>query len=438
VTPDPLTRLFRACNPNEALQPSDPRFVQCDSARHGGVAAQLAIEFLRADPSKPMHRLFTGHIGVGKSTELLRLKKLLETPEGTRLEAIYFDVNEHLDPNDLKLADLLVLIASQVSDYLEKRKLPGFTPTNLALQRFWDHVKQLSGSEVTLSEASFEGGIASLTTEIKQGAPSQREVLRKAINAQRTTLRAGVNDLLQMATQALQNAKKKDKPAQGLVIIIDGLEKLPGDQHEDLFFEGCEQMTDLAAHTVYTVPMSLAYHTRFSTLTQAFGHQPVPLPMLHFDAPGGMECLHALLNARFDAAEILPSDVFDDAATRDRLCRQTGGHLRHLFMFLQSASTKVDTLPITVAAVESALRDYRQALARQISGTFWPWLRRFRDGSLASLPDDLPDDIRRDLLHQLLVYEYANGEPRYDVNPVIRDLHNFSHGDPAPVVSRPF
>lgn len=431
---DPLTLLFRSCNPNEALEPGDPRNVNCDAARHGGVAAQLAKEFLRADPAKPMHRLFTGHIGVGKSTELLRLKALLEKGTGPRLEAIYFDVNEHLDPNDLKLADLLVLVASQVSRFLEQRKLPGFTASNAALQRFWDHVKSLAGSEVNFAEVGFETGLVSLTAEIKQGAPLQRDVLRKAINAQRTTLRAGVNDLLQMAIQALQRLDPKDKPAQGLVIIIDGLEKLPSDQHEDLFFEGCEQMADLAAHTVYTVPMSLAYHPRFSTLTQTFGHQPVPLPMLHYDSEDGLQCLSRLLDARFEYAGVT-EEVFDTPETRSHLCQQTGGHLRHLMMFLQSSVNKVEQLPITSSAVESALRDYRHALARQIPGIFWPWLRRFRSGPLASLPDDLPDEIRRDLLHQLLVYEYVNGEPRYDVNPVIRDLHNFSHGEPAPIVS---
>ena len=64
-------------------------------------------------------------------------------------------------------------------------------------------------------------------------------------------------------------------------------------------------------------------------------------------------------------------------------------------------------------------------------------LRRFREGALPALPDDLPDEMRRDLLHQLIVYEYVNGEPRYDVNPLIRDLHNFTHGEPAPINPQP-
>ncbi|MGH8582273.1 MAG: hypothetical protein ACREWG_05695 [Gammaproteobacteria bacterium] len=432
---DPLSLLYRACNPNEALQPSDDRTVNCDAARHGGIAPILAKDFQRADPLQPIHRLFTGHIGVGKSTELHRLKALLDQPPHPqpRFEVIYFDVNEFLDPNDLKLADLLVLIAGRVHEHLAGGSIPGFTASNVALQRFWDHVKKFFGSSVELSEVSFDTGFATLALELKQGAASSREVLRKAINDQRTTLRKGVNDLLQTATRALQQSQR----AAGLVVLVDGLEKLPADQHEDLFFEGCEQMSDLAAHTVYTVPMPLAYHPRFNTLTQAFGHQPLPVPMLHADTDEGMQCLRRLLDKRCQHAGLESTAVFDSEQTLQRLCLQTGGHLRHLMMFVQSALNKVDQLPVTAEAVESALRDYRHALARQVPGEFWPWLRCFRASPLAALPDELPDHVRRDLLHQLLVYEYANAEPRYDVNPVIRDLHNFTHGEPAGATKQP-
>jgi hypothetical protein len=394
----------------------------------------LAKEFQRADPAKPSHRLFTGHIGVGKSTELLRLKSLLENPAdgAPRSEVIYFDVNEYLDPNDLKLADLLVLVAARVLDHLRGLRVPGFTATNQALTRFWDDMAQVLKSEINLTEVSFEAGFTRLTTEIKQGAPNARQRLREAINRQRTTLRAGVNDLLQMAGKALRDAQQ----GQSLVVIVDGLEKLPADQHKELFFEACEQLADLAAHSVYTVPMSLAYDPRFTTITQAFGHTPLPVPMLHVDKEG-VDCLKSLIAKRSGVAGVDADTVFDSEATRDHLCKQTGGHLRHLMMFLQSALNKVDALPITKKAVDSALQDYRHALARQIPGSYWPWLRRFREGPLQALPDDLPEDIRRDMLHQLLVYEYANGEPRYNVNPVIRGLYNFTHGQPAGQPAQP-
>ncbi|MCW0217403.1 MAG: hypothetical protein OJI67_03675 [Prosthecobacter sp.] len=426
---DPISLLIRACNPDEALEPEDKRVVNCDEARHGGIAPLLAKEFRRADTANPLHRLFTGHIGVGKTTELLRLKNLLENPgDGKpRFEVIYFDINNFLDPNDLKLADLLVLIAGQAHDQLSKLKIKGFTATNVFLERFWNHTKQFFTSEVSLSEAEVGNDLGKITAEIKEGDPNNRERLRLEIDKQRSSLRAGVNDLLRNARNALQVSKQ----ACGIVVIVDGLEKLPSDLHEDLFFNGCEQLVGLEAHAVYTVPMQIAYHPRFTSLTQAFAHHPVPVPMIHATKPEGMACLTEMLRKRCDYVNLTLDQVFDKKATWEQLCLRTGGHMRHLMMFFQSALNKVDELPIRLDDVELALKDYRFTLARQITGNLWPWLRRFRSGPLRALPDDLPEEVRRDLLHQLLVFEYINGEPTYDVTPEIRSLANFTDGNPA-------
>lgn len=37
----------------------------------------------------------------------------------------------------------------------------------------------------------------------------------------------------------------------------------------------------------------------------------------------------------------------------------------------------------------------------------------------------MPDTLRRSMLYWLYIFEYRNGEPFYDVNPVIRRLKKF-------------
>lgn len=431
--PDPLIQLVRACNPNEALPSSDPRVVDCDQARHGGVAPQLAKDFRRANPDKPIFRLFTGHIGVGKTTELFRLQQLLENPVNgdAAMAVIYFDINSELDPNDLALADLLVLIAAQVAKHGRQWNLAKFNETNRAISRFMDHMGQALQSEVSISGGEVSAGFGSLTAEIKEGSPSIRQKLREAIDQQRTTLRAGLNQMLQDARHDL------DSQSRGLVLIIDGLEKLPTNLHESLFIDHCEQLVELDANALYTVPMQLAYHPRFASVCQAFAHHPIPVPMLHTDSEEGLECLTMILRKRCEAAGLTLEEVFDSEQCRNVLCQQTGGHLRHLMMFMESALNKLDALPITRAAVDGALRDYRHSLARQIPGHFWPWLRCFRHGRREWLPDQMPEEIRRDLLHQLLVFEYQNGEPSFDVSPEIRNLKNFQHGELPDGISLP-
>src|SRR3712207_1329236 len=60
--------------------------------------------------------LFTGHIGCGKSTELLRLKADLEQ-EG--FHVVYFESSQDLEMGDVDIGDILLAIARRVSESLE-------------------------------------------------------------------------------------------------------------------------------------------------------------------------------------------------------------------------------------------------------------------------------------------------------------------------------
>ena len=156
-----IDRLFRACEPNESLSPDDPRYVNFDSARGESPAPRYARALRRADPTKADVLLFAGHRGIGKTSELLRLKQLLEQPASAEnpyppFKVIYFDVSQTLDINDLDLPDLLVFITGEVQKQLRTVNIKGFTATSIYFQRVWDDLKQVLGKEVDLKEAEAE------------------------------------------------------------------------------------------------------------------------------------------------------------------------------------------------------------------------------------------------------------------------------------------
>jgi hypothetical protein len=433
---DAITRLFRACEPNEALQPGDVRYVNCDDVRGENLVQTYVRSLRRADPAKPEVKLFAGHRGVGKTCELNRVKASLETHQSADhphrpFRVIYMDATEKLDLNDLDLPDLLTFIASEVVTQLRAANLPGFDPVSTYLTRVWDEIRSALGSDVVLKEAEVGTGFGSLALELKN-RPNSRQTLRRAIEMHSTGLLDAVNDMLVTA-----NVKCRQNGCEGLVLIVDGLERLVfraldggGSTHDRLFIERSEQLASLKAHTIYTVPISLFYSPRCAELEQTFGEHNVPVPMIRlheFGAPAvvpgapGMQKMWEMIEARCRHAKVDIADVFDRADTGMYLCEMTGGHPRHLMMFFQAAMNAVEDLPITRAAAEKGVRNYANSLLREVPDEYWPKLRAFGEPQ-----SDMPkDEAHQKMLLLLHVFEYMNGSPWYEVNPVIRTLAKF-------------
>ena len=221
-------------------------------------------------------------------------------------------------------------------------------------------------------------------------------------------------------------------------MLIDGLDKVifrPLDDghsntHVRLFCDRAEQLAGLKAHTVYTVPISLVYTPRAAQLAQTFGMHTQPMPMICLRGANkaeptisniGMKKMREMLEKRCAFAGVEMKQAFDTEDTAHYLCLKTGGHPRHLMMFMQAAINAVDQFPITRTAAEKAVRNYANSLLREIPNNFWPALRKF-DTPQTDIEND---DVHQQMLFYLHVFEYMNGEPWYEVNPVIRDLHKF-------------
>jgi hypothetical protein len=437
----PIARLFQACEPNESLSPDDPRYVNFDSVRGDSPAPVYARSLRRSDAAKPEIKLLAGHRGIGKTSELRRLKKLLEEPAAADavppFKVILFDVNDSLDVNDLDFPDLLVLIAGEIQIQLRQAAIPGFNGVSSYLQRVWEDVQTTLKSEVEFKGGEADIPFGKLAVEIKN-RPTARKKLRAAIEQNNTSLLAAVNDLLVEANVAI----RKSNTGIGLVLLIDGLDKITlrplddgrSNTHIRLFCDRADQLAGLKVHTVYTVPISLVYSPRAAQLAQTFGAHTPPMSMICLRGPkkseptaatAGMKKMWEMLEKRCAYAQVEIKDVFDQRETAHYLCRMTGGHPRHLMMFMQAAINAVDQFPITQEAAHKAVKNYANSLLREIPDAFWPLLRKFK----APQAYICKDEPHQQMLFYLHVFEYMNGEPWYEVNPVIRDLPKFAEAE---------
>ena len=99
-------------DPAEAIDESDPRYVNCAHVRgeEGIMVTKIGEAILKACKagSKPKTYLFSGHNGSGKSTELKSLEKNLNKKN---LFIIKIDALENLDLEDPNYIDILFAIA---------------------------------------------------------------------------------------------------------------------------------------------------------------------------------------------------------------------------------------------------------------------------------------------------------------------------------------
>jgi hypothetical protein len=112
-----LKQFFYGTDPSKTLFVEDSEldqkyYIDFSSVRGGEIIEDLKDNITLWSPDKPTCQLFTGYIGCGKSTELLRLKAELER-EG--FHVVYFESSKDLEMGDIDVGDILLAIASAES-----------------------------------------------------------------------------------------------------------------------------------------------------------------------------------------------------------------------------------------------------------------------------------------------------------------------------------
>lgn len=423
-----VARFFRACNPSKTLMIENPEdrqyYIDFSSVRGSNIIRELE-RTITLSANEPNCQLFTGHIGCGKSTELLRLKTDLEQKG---FHVVYFESDKDLDIGDVDVSDILLTIARQVSASLEAAQIP-VQPGYFV--NLFNEIGSFLKTPIDLGiEAELSVGIGKLTAKTKD-SPELRSKLRQYLEPRTNGILEAINqELLEPAQKKLQRMGK-----QGLVVIIDNLDRVDGSrkssgrtQIEYLFVDRGDQLKKLRCHLVYTIPLSLVFSSELGPLTNRFGVKPKLLPMVPVQASdgsdheAGMALLRQMILARafpeLSAAERLEkmSEVFDSPETLDRLCRVSGGHVRNLLVLLYSCLQQEDP-PISRGCLESVIRGYQEDLMLAVTEDHWQLLRQIRQQKMLG-----EEPQYQTLLRSLFVFEYRDGQGRwFDVNPALAE-----------------
>ena len=245
-----LRRFFRACNPSKVLRVESAEdrkyYIDFSKVRGAEIIEELGQTIVLMSPD-PTCQLFTGHIGCGKSTELLRLKAELEK-QG--FHVVYFESSQDLDMGDVDLSDILLAIARQVKESLTaiKISLESKYFTNL----FKEFV-QLLKTPINLDSGELElsWGIGKITLKAKE-SPQVRNQLRQYLEPRTENLLKAINDELlepaklklaeqgsiQEAIDCLEKATEETKPESNPKVYIRLLSELRSLYYEQLSESG--------------------------------------------------------------------------------------------------------------------------------------------------------------------------------------------------------
>ncbi|NEQ99143.1 MAG: AAA family ATPase [Cyanothece sp. SIO2G6] len=437
-----IRQFFQATNPARILdfhKESDRAFyIDFSEVRGEPIIEEIKDRITFFEPDNPTCTLFTGHIGCGKSTELLRLGLELEA-EG--FHVIYFKSSDDLEMADVDIGDVLLAMARRISQSLEALDLSDAK----GLRGFLQGAARVLKTEITVEgsaefmgvgvsgntegEVSLSAGIGTITAQVKNDA-TLRDRLNQFLGPQKNQLVEAINEeLLKPAIARLKQLGKK-----GLVVIVDNLDQIDSQvkakgrsQQEYLFIDQHECLQKLHCHKVYTIPLALKFSSEYALLTARYMDDPKVLPMVPVMLQDGTVCEEGItLLRQMVLARALPqasgterlqqiSAIFDAPESLDRLCLVSGGHVRDLLRLLNGWVRKGRSFPLKREKLEDVIRARCNEMTLQLSLDEWELLRQVRHTKKVGGDEDY-----QTLIRSRLVFEYRDrGLSWFDVNPVL-------------------
>lgn len=405
------------------------------AVRGKDAVGDIALELDRTPTDPPYKCFLLGRSGVGKSTEITRLFRLVERD----YQPIRFDVRTQLDPRNFTPFDvvllMIVLLVEETERITRKRPEPALMRD---LLRWFADDKETTHEEVSAAaeaaggvdtKNAWWGKVVAAFVTVKGSLKYTSLRRREAVEYKLTRLDA----LVATANAILRNCARllRDHNGKRWLFAGESFDKtgIPSDKQIDLFLvHGATIFGGLEANLVFNLPLDLAHGSRSSDLPD------IPRRIL-FDTPvytpektpfePGRAFARAVLEARVDPA------LFDGDGV-ERLIVASGANLRDLFALVREASLRARARKADRICVEdatSAILDFRTEMQSRLGTTqhdAMPIPNEQKVDRLTELynaartGEDLPSDVLRVLLAANAVQEF-NGQHWFGVHPMIVD-----------------
>lgn len=428
---DPLRDLYKSLIGRGAmpLDPNDPYYVPILQGTPEKDPILMLWQRLDWSESESVN-LLTGFRGNGKSTELRRLKQLLEQKSGAKVFLINM-ADFLLMTKPLELSDFVLSLMTALGQAVEQD-----TGLKALTHSYWERLQRFLTSEVQLDKLELDlkelGAPAKLGLKLKN-EPDFKLRVQQHLRGHLSRLIEDAQGYVVGLVDALR-ALPDSPPDLKVVLLVDSVEQIRGvgteatkvhDSVVDLFSGQAASLAFPKLHLVYTIPPYLLALSQNLGRTLG-GHPIVSWPNVHVrgrdgkpDA-AGLGIMERIIDKRQAGwRNIIPPD------TLRRLAVCTGGDLRDFFRLVRECVVAISTVRLAepgatlseemVTRVEEQLRNELLPIAEDDAR----WLARIHRSKDAALPttDALPALAR--FLDGNLIMNYLNGEPWYDIHPLL-------------------
>ena len=440
---DKRAALYQQFNPTRPLEADeDDLYVDWQQELNRDDIKQRLANSVSLAGDIAVSRLLTGHRGVGKSTELKRVKRILEGDgsratfsSGRKYFVSLLEAEQWLDLQDVAPPDIIFHIVRQLVDDLNQA---GFEFAATKFQGLFKEFRDILTSRVELKSIDIPTGFAKFGLVLKQ-VPAARSTLRSLLQGHLPKIYDLINNvILKEARQWL----KREKGCDDILVIFDELDRIPQKviteqgltNHVNIFLDGAGTLRALNCNVLYTVPIELAYSSSRERLKAAYATEILTLPVIPVsqregsDFEPGLQTMYRIVEERTAKAGASIEELFSDRELLQRLCRVSGGHVRMLFILIRSAIERCNQLPITPEVVELTVKRQAGDISLAVDAKKWDALDKIH-GTKRPLEDN--PELWYTLLKELFVYGYEDDlGVWYDWNPLLGEIP--AAGRPSP------
>lgn len=411
----------------QSLEPDSPFYVpllENDSKKDPILKLQQRILWAESQSVD----LLTGFRGNGKSTQLKRLKSALEHED---CHVVLADMTEYvLMTKPLEISDFIISLMAALATEVKKQQ-----GLNVATDSYWERLRDFLQSKVTIDGLELDGGAAKLSLQLKT-EPTIKQRIQDALRGHVTSLVEDARGFVSEVVDALR--KRSGNPNKKIVFLVDSMEQVRGVGAEaevvhtsvvNLFSGHAANLAFPLLHIVYTIPPFLIPLAPNAGRNLG-GHLITAWPNVHvrhkdgIPDPEGLTVMRTIIEKRYPAWR----NMFNEAQL-DRLATSSGGDLREFFRLVReclisrsispNANDETDLhIPDDVLThVEGLLRNNMLPIAVDDCH----WLAKIHKSKSAALQNtaELPALAR--FFDGNLIMNYINGEPWYDIHPLLRD-----------------